>query len=268
MGGGGGSGADLSSVIASTCMDLDSTNALSYTSGTTWKNLVAAPADCAAKTDYDFFRGTDGSTDAPTFTGSAGTTGAYWALNGTYFTIKSGTNTPLFNNMHKTSGTPTPLWFAFAGRSPASGTGAFGGTGATNSGEYAMDWEMQTNLKPGIQQTNNGATVIQASTAALSGTTDSIFIVSCDCTLTTNSVRFWINSRTKEEKNVTFGSASADATHPMMLAGVWNHLQTGVSGALGTWRARTFAAGNAFIDDATAAIIFNTLNTRHALTYA
>lgn len=77
--------------------DLDATQSASYSgSGTTWHNLVTNPADGSSQSTYDFtIHGT------PTFTGGAGTSGAYFAMDGaSYFEIAGG-NTQFIKDMHK-----------------------------------------------------------------------------------------------------------------------------------------------------------------------
>src|SRR5574343_994393 len=97
----------LSDVIASAVFDLDATQAASYPgSGTTWSNLVTAPADGSAQTAYDFYRG-DGSTSTtyPTFNGTPGSAAAYWSFDGgDLFDLKSGANTTFLKNAHKSAG--------------------------------------------------------------------------------------------------------------------------------------------------------------------
>lgn len=94
----------LDGVETSTCFDLDATIADSYTSGQTWANLVETPADGASTSDYNVWLGDDGSATAtdPTFTGTAGDSGAYFATDGgdTFRFKNTTTNAPLLNKLH------------------------------------------------------------------------------------------------------------------------------------------------------------------------
>jgi len=106
----------LQDTVASTVFELDATRSDSTDgSSQTWSNRTAAPADSAAQTDYDFYRGANSTatTDDPTFNGSAGSTAAYWSFDGgDFFSLKSGTNTTFLNNLHKTTG-GADWWAAF-----------------------------------------------------------------------------------------------------------------------------------------------------------
>ena len=107
----------LQTTVASTVFELDATRSDSTDgSSQTWSNRTAVPADSAAQTDYDFYRGANSTatTDDPTFNGSAGSAAAYWSFDGgDFFSIKSGANTTFLNNLHKTTG-GADFWFAAA----------------------------------------------------------------------------------------------------------------------------------------------------------
>lgn len=85
--------------------DLDATIGSSYNGGQLWKNIIAAPADGAAKNAYDFNLGANATvtTDDPTHTGGAGNPAAYFALDGgDYFSLAGNvTDTPFLNTVHQ-----------------------------------------------------------------------------------------------------------------------------------------------------------------------
>ena len=94
MSGGESAPANVSSVNSDAVMDFDSTVPESYGgTGQEWTDLINSNT---------FFFGEDGTTEAsidPSFTGSAGDSGAYFDFEGgRYFTI--GSNTDLINQMH------------------------------------------------------------------------------------------------------------------------------------------------------------------------
>ena len=94
-------GGSLQSIVSSCVFDLDATQEASYGgSGTTWVNLVAAPADSEVQTAYDATLG-DGVTAGlmPTFTGTAGDSGAYWLFDGTDYFKMDGTLTTFMQNL-------------------------------------------------------------------------------------------------------------------------------------------------------------------------
>jgi len=107
----------LQDTVASTVFELDATRSDSTDgSSQTWSNRTAVPADSASQTDYDFYCGDTSvaTTDDPTFTGSVGSTSAYWLLDGgDHFSLKSGTNTTFLNTLHKTTG-GADWWLAVA----------------------------------------------------------------------------------------------------------------------------------------------------------
>lgn len=84
-GGGGGGSGSIQDIVAEAVFDLDATQSASYGgSGQTWANLVPNPHDGSTQTAWDVTLGTSSSaaSDDPTFTGTAGTSGAYFAYDG------------------------------------------------------------------------------------------------------------------------------------------------------------------------------------------
>lgn len=125
---------DLQSVIASACCDIDFSQGASYSgSGETISNLIAAPHDGLAQTDYDFWMGTDGTGAAnPTYsTGKITLNGSQW------ITLKA--NSALVQNAHKTTG-GNPFTIIIAGKfigpkvNPGAGNGTWGNGGHDPAG--------------------------------------------------------------------------------------------------------------------------------------
>lgn len=86
------------SLPASTEFWLDATDINSYDNVTdlqTWKNVVTSPSSGASQITYDVNRGTtsSSSTDDPTFTGTAGDSGAYFSYDGGDLFLAKYTNT-------------------------------------------------------------------------------------------------------------------------------------------------------------------------------
>lgn len=138
--------------------DLDATQAASYSgTGSTWNNLITSPDDGQAQSAYNFT--VEGS---PVFTGSAGTSGAYWAMDGTgYFQIAGG-NTPTLNQIHQTGGSSFVVTIALAFATDSSPTPAnlfgteSGGAGCTQnapgtflSGANGFNYLINKNPDPG-----------------------------------------------------------------------------------------------------------------------
>lgn len=255
---------DISSVIASVVCQLDAT-LLGSTDGSsqTWANAVASPADGSAQSAYNFNRGatSSSSTDDPTFDGTAGDPGADFSVDGGDYFSFVGASTTFLDSLHKTTG-GQDCWFAFAlfmNTSTAiqnlfDTTNNFGGPGIVI--------RIKTANNIGFVQ-EGGASVESATTATLTDGTINLIIVSFQHS--TNTVKWWINSKTATESH-TFSpsTTTAGATSvPTLLsnAGGVGKLQSG-------GKIYGFACGNEFIDDTKATAIVNYYNVLHARTYA
>lgn len=253
----------LDSVLASTVFDLDATIADSYPgSGTTWANLVAAPADGSAQTAYDFYTG-DGSTGTtyPTFNGTPGDAAAYWSFDGgDWFDLKSGANTAFLNNLHKTTG-GADFWVAFTFRLVDSA--ASGGFFSTQSGSSNIGCRVElggTNERVFLLQRGNTASVNSTLIDHTAGV-DYIFIYSYQHS--TNTLTRWQNTATGTDQTVTFNATTTDASAIARIAAArpGSYLRSGD-------RLNSFAMGNEYLDDTGAAAIIAHLNARHGRTYA
>jgi hypothetical protein len=112
MSGGGGDGS-ISVINPTTIFDLDATQEASYSgSGTTWANLVTAPADGSDQTDWDF------DLNTWDFIGTAGDAGAYFGTPDVNRGMNVGTNPDFVNTMHKTTG-GNRWWFVAAVQAPS-----------------------------------------------------------------------------------------------------------------------------------------------------
>lgn len=257
----GGDGS-LEDVLASTVFDLDATQAASYPgSGTTWANLVTAPADGSAQTAYDFYTG-DGSTSTtyPTFNGSAGSAAAYWSFDGgDNFRLKSGSNTTFLANLPKTGG-GNDFWAAFAITVK---------TGGAQQNFFSVH-NVLTNAGINIHSTASSLFRSQqrgsVSVSALSGTTivdgsTYLFIVSHSAD--SNTTRFWVNSGTAVEIAHTYSTQSSAASSPAGIGASYDGSFAVFSGT----RMYSFAMGNEYLDNTKAAAIIAVLEARHARDY-
>ena len=261
--------ASLGTVLASTVFDLDATIAASYTSGQTWSNIETTPADSAGQTDYDMYLGADvnASTDDPTFTGSAGDPGAYFAFDGGDFcNLKSGTNTTFLDALHKTTGGSD--WWAcmtlktvdFAGASTM-----FSTHGATNTAGLRVQFSSAELIQ--APQRGDAAGVAGNSSIAVTAASDVIVIISHSHS--GNQTRFWCSrsgaTGTAEEISQTYSASTSNATNELCIgslgSGVGNFLESGV-------RVYSFAMGNEYLDDTKAGLLIAALETRHARDYS
>lgn len=268
----GGGGTDLQDDIASTCFHLDATDAAS-TDGTsqTWSNLIASPADGSGQTVFDFYRGSNASatTDDPTFNGSAGDPGAYWALDGgDYFQcLSAATSSGFISTAHRTG---AAYWFAVAAQFPTLSAGhvlfgniSGGGSSGTDRGIcidlQSAGWRFTTRYG-----STSAERVRALSSITPTASTDTLLIISYS--QASGSLRLWQNNRTKTSISHVVGANTTDASGVMRLG-------DDVSGGGGqilpnNTRIYAFAGGNSYIDDTEAGIIFDFFNAKHGRTYA
>lgn len=259
----------LDSVISSVCCDLDATISASYGgSGQTWANLIASPADGAAQTDYDFFLGADGdvSTDDPTFTGTAGSNTAYWAMDGgdDWHSVVE-TNPPLMNIMHRTS-SGSNFWIAAAFRFADGGFQmVFSNMGPifVNGVEIFVS-ETQSGNGVRVNIARSGTFINNNfATGDLVDGTDYLLIVSGD-TASTDDLRVWLNTTTAiTDTDMNTNTSSADASE---LGAIASRPDESFRPKNGT-RYYHFSMGNEYLDDTKAALIFSHLETRHSKDY-
>jgi len=252
---------DMASVVSSAVFDLDATMINSYGgTGQTWSNLIATPADGSSQTAYDFYLGATSSatTDDPTFNGTAGTSSAYFSVDGgDLFTLKSGTNTTFFNNIHKTTG-GSAGWMALALNVTDGGAIRIMGTkSAANTNGLLMSLSSSELIT--ITQ-GNGTADVGASFTGPTGTlpigNPAVVIVSWSAGGTT--MKRWMNNRSSANGTATWGTTTTNPTAVMSIA---RSLTTG---------SLIYAAsmGNALLTDADAAKIFEVYNYRHNRNYA
>lgn len=257
----------LSDVITSAVVDLDATKSASYTgSGQTWANLIAAPADGAAQTDYDMYLGADNTatTDDPTFIGGAGSNAAYFAMDGgDHFSLKSGVNTNFLKNLHKTTG-GQDWWAAITIKTvdfTANNTVFSTQSSSTGIGLRAHFTASETlaNVQRGDTTAVGGGSTITTSISS-----DAIGIVSHSHSQ--NKTRVWLSrsgsTSVGEEFAHTYNGTTTDATSALKLSilSTSNRFQNGV-------RVYSFAMGNEYLDNTKAAAIIAHLETRHGRDY-
>jgi hypothetical protein len=259
--GGGGSGS-LQDTVASCVFDLDATIADSYPgSGQTWFNLVASPADGSSQDQYDYYLGAGSgvASDDPTFTGSAGSSSAYFALDsGDNFTPVSGTIPNFVKNMHKTTGgTPTTLIMAMQ----SGAAGYYIGTGPTSgaSGYDGVYW-YKTDTTLLIDQFGAGS-YGRSSLSVTGDSTPMVLAVAFDYTAST--IKRASNARTFTSGTMVKVTATADPFYSFKIGSNGQGAKTG-----GSCRIYGIYAFNAILSDAEMDDIMDVLNARHGRTYA
>lgn len=255
----GGQSPYLDGVLPSTCCDLDATIADSYTSGQTWANLIASPADGAGQTDYDFYLGADGSvsTDDPTFTGTPGDSGAYFAYDGGDIHLLKGANPPLFDTLHQSGST---FWMAAAVN--------IADANAVN--RIFNTWDLTNGLS--FFTTSNSIRVLleqsgsfqqSAIVGTVNNTTDYLIIISWDAG--SDTLRYWINTTTAATTALV-DPAQADAS-PTVKGQISGRAEAATQPLSNGSKLYHFSAGNEYLDDTKAATIFTHLEARHGRDY-
>lgn len=254
----------LDGVVTSAVLDLDATIAASYAgTGTTWANLVAAPADGSATTAYDFYTG-NGSTATtyPSFNGSAGNAAAYWGFDGgDYFLLKSGTNTNFINDLHKSAG--GDFWVAITFRIPdlATTSGLYTTQSGTSSSGLRAELTNTENINSQQRGDSTSATTVALAVGASTGT-DHILLMSHSNA--SNNWRVWLDTVTAANVAQTFVTATTAASAALTIATRLAATGRIDSGA----RLYSFAMGNEYLDNTKAAAIINHLEIRHGRNYA
>ena len=240
--------------------DLDATQAAS-TDGASqaWNNLTGAPVDGAASAAYAFYRGggNAASADDPTLTGTAGTSGAYWALNGSQNFTLAGAN-PAYLAALQNDG--ENFWIAMSVNLGATGIQTLWST-QNSSSTAGMTLTMSPSSTPRFNLTQYGTAAKQAVaySPTLTTGTDYVVIVSHAAG---GSTRMWVNTTTGYESPTLFGAASVTASRAMAIG------SRASSGYLGAGaKIRSFAIGTDYLTDAGAAAILHRLEARHGIDY-
>ncbi len=260
--------APISTIIASSVMDLDATISASYPgTGQTWSNLVPAPADGSAKTAYDYFLGASGTptTDDPTFNGTAGVPSAYWSFDGAdYFKIKSGTNTTFLNSLHKTTG-GSDWWMACPCRFPALGANisTFFSTRTSGNGLNVGSVTNAGSAYLRLLQASAGSTAVaDSSTEAIftAYATNNLVVISYNNA--TSTVAWAVNSNTFTTETLTYVVTTTDAV-AMLIGATAVPNQMFINGSF----MYGFSMGNEYLNNTKLAMIRSFYQRRHARTY-
>ena len=253
----------LADVVPSAVFDLDATIAASYPgTGTTWANLVTAPADGSAQTDYDFFVGLDAAVTAtdPTFNGSAGSAAAYWSVDGgDYFYQKMMSS--YLASTHRTD-VSKPITIVMTLRLANTSFNYLYGQGVSSGGQ---GWGLR--LSSGTLEffaRGDSANIFETikTSPSIPATTDSIFIISMDTQAGIG--KYWINSTNGGTWTPSATAYTSDAdTNPLMIGAGISKGSPMPSGS----RIYSFSVFNEIFDNTKAAAIIAALETRHGRDY-
>lgn len=215
-------GADnsIQSVFDSAVFDLDATIANSYGgTGFRLKNLVPSPADGETKARYDHTLGTTegANTAAPTFTGSAGDSGAGFTNDGgDYFQIIGG-NTDLIEAIHKTFPDMT-LAFAFDWDITNTDSFTFAGTRFSGANEgFSVAKTNSGTFRSIYFQRGDSTTETVTQSNFYTESEDFSVIFGVSYVNATNTMRFFVNDLTVNEQTPSFTAGVLDAGSALRL---------------------------------------------------
>lgn len=268
----GGGASTLADIHSSACCELDATRSDSYSgSGTTWANRIASPADGAAQTDWDFDTSTISGSN-PTFTGSAGSSSAYWALDGNdCFDLTNFSSTAAYTAHHSgASGSKFTIFMCYAHGSLA--IRALWGSGwlAADAGIYA--WVDPNGNRVLYRGTGSVLDNASETDAANDWTTTSQAVcvaISADMTTTTNNVKFYTLSSTPITRSKNWGTVTTTASNRWLVGATSYDPGTGGQQGYLPSGAEIYAWAyfNDVLSDSVCFDVVDYFNTQHARTY-
>jgi len=250
----------LADVLASAVFDLDATQSASYPgTGTTWANLVTAPADGELQTAYNAT-----GISAPPFVGTAGSPSAYFSpTTGDYWEIAL---TTFLKGLHKTTG-GSDFWFAITVNSDGvlstfSTLLATADTQNASAGEEGIYVFGSTSEQVFARQSGTAgiaSTIIVPDTSMAAGW--HLIIVSYSHS--NNNWRVWFDTATASNVTQTFATSTADSNNMFGIGGIGG----AVAVAADDYDWASVAGGNEYLDNTGAAAIIAALEARHARDY-
>jgi hypothetical protein len=254
----GGGGGSLADVIASAVFDLDATISASYPgTGTTWANLVAAPADSSDQTDYDF------TITGVGFNGSAGDPAAYFATTAADQYFRVAANTTFLGGLQRNTAVPA-FWGAIAWK-PADAAGNAGlfmnkDSGSNSVAGFAL-YRSSAEVLIMRQATGGASNAPTSFTPTVTPGTDYVLVFSVD--YATDTLRFWLNTTTATEYAFALSDSVAAVS---TLFTIFASSSGGFDAATGD-TIYSFAMGNEYLDNTKAAAIIAALEARHGRDY-
>ena len=189
---------------------LDAADARSYASGQSWLDRSGG--------GHDFFVGATGGSESsdPAFTGTAGTLGAYFALDGGDWFTHHTTNPSWVDNLHKAGAKGgVCAWVSIpAGAAVAAICGDHGGSTANIGFELRAT---ATNRLLGLRVSNGSGSFArnQNSTLALAADTWSFIAVSIDEAAGANGLVFFLNGSSDSFSSTYSSPSSAASTYSL-----------------------------------------------------
>jgi len=251
---------------SSICGWIEATDTLSYSgSGQTISSLVKTPADGTSQAaNTATLGGTSGAnTDDPAFVGTAGSSSAYFSLDGgDIFRLDATTLTSsstLLNAQRTDAAYPTTM--VWCGEIPEYNAGTFSLFGNHSSGTQ-VGVSLVINTDGSARLVIRGATATTVIMHAIPRGVPLCVIVGMNTFATTGNVRIWVNRVYKGEFDATAPASSSASTRSMNFCGA-NATQFVPNGS----KFKTFAWFNELFDDAKANQVMDVLERKHGVSY-
>lgn len=208
-------------------MQLDMGDSGTYSgSGQAVNNIITSPADGAAQSAYNFYRGFTNSSEAsdPTFNGVAGakTSSEFFSFDGTNDIMTlAGANTTFIDSFHRDSAQFSILMWI---RTPTSyggsdhallGTGEGGGLSV-----QGFDFGIRNAGNLGFRQNVPGSITLRNTTATMTNATDYFVAITEDETNGTNGMSLYINSAVEHMSGV-WSTPSTNSASSVATIGAW-----------------------------------------------
>lgn len=249
--------------IISTCeWDIDSTIYDTYSgSGQNVNNINPSPNSGTSQASYDLYRGADGTstTDDPTFSGTAGDSGAKFTLDGGDYFKLQGANPSFVDNWHDS--TAAQDWtFIMAFTYTAGVATSLASTKSGGLTHGILLYTLAANNYIYITQRGTGGADTKNSAVALS---NGVNIIGISHSFSTNNTRFFINSTTPIDVAQTFTSGSTAANDSFTL---FAYGDGGVIAPSGT-EFKACSAFNQYADAELFGAVAEQYGARHNTTY-
>lgn len=248
----------MGGLVSSCVFDLDATTEASYVGGDLL-NMETTPADSEVQSEYDF-EGVGAS--APTFTGTQGDEGAYFAFDGGDNFSGVNTLSTFLDSIHKTTGGSD---FTFVMTYYHINANAVLMTnrqaGATNRGVIMYTLAATNDLH--LLQTGDAASSTDAQSTTAMNTSAWNFIAAAH-EHSSGNTKLWVNSSTGLELSRAFAATTTTASATNFSIGSYGN---GTIPLANGARVKSAAAFNSYLTDAEMAQVANQLGLRHNTTY-
>ena len=245
-------------------LDAGNTNSVSSGSSTTWANIITAPADGSAQTDYDADRT---SSSVPSYQSPGAT--AYFGNTTSAGNFNITPNTTFLNSLHKNNALFTLVFLYFIGNVPGETQYLIGNMGTAGS-TTGLRFSVSPSSTLTLEVYNSGASALSISSiGAISVNEISLLAVSVD--EANGKVSFFATNATDGNLSVAFtgqpyaSPSSSDATYSTNIMAAGNaesKIPDHVSNSHRMYQAMVF---NQFLSQSQLSNIFNSQRSRYGV---